>query len=727
MLAAALMLALCTAAAPPRVTVSALPLTEPMPPVDVPWEQREPVWQDRAPIVQLRDAAAPGLEATLRAAMDATQLMLHVVVRDAIHVNHQQGANIWDGDAIQLSIDGRGDGAPGLLARSDFCGEDDASLTVALTDSGPQGWVHVRGLPDVGGALSPPPRIQRDAPSRTTTYDIAIPWSALHTVAGAAPRIGLALQLNDTDGHGVTHRLRWGGGPAGTLQPGLLQALTLGAPPADYVAIEDSRHEVASDRGEAAMAQATLVLHTAAPMRLRMAFGTTRREIALPARPTLQRLAIRVRPPMSGGAPTPVDITIVDAQGRVRAGVVLQVHDVRGALAALQTTVARLLATAPPPLIARHLRTLVAIVEQAWSAAALHFVDNPQLARQVSASAQAVNASLTPGLTTPGPLWDDYLTGRRRLVLAFISPVDQTLQPYLVRLPTDFQAKPAGRAALLFLHGKGDPDLLHFVVSAQAARSADAAADAAVDAVVIAPWGRGNMGYVGVGETDVLDALEAASALLHLDPDRVALMGFSMGGAGAWSLALHRPDLWSAVAIHAGGTWLTSLGVGLGENARGLPLSIWHGDADGAVAVAEAYKMRDELLAHQITPLFTIAPGVGHVFAPATEARAIAWALAQSRQRPREFSYVADDFAHRGRNGVWLRRDTERQPFPRFQCRVTDHDVSIDSVGTVGLDVALGAEGLGFTEGEVRVIWNGKQVYQGAPRLLELGEGAGRR
>jgi dienelactone hydrolase len=36
----------------------------------------------------------------------------------------------------------------------------------------------------------------------------------------------------------------------------------------------------------------------------------------------------------------------------------------------------------------------------------------------------------------------------------------------------------------------------------------------------------------------------------HVDPDRIALMGFSMGGAGAWHLGAHYADRWAVV--HAG-------------------------------------------------------------------------------------------------------------------------------------------------------------------------------
>ena len=39
------------------------------------------------------------------------------------------------------------------------------------------------------------------------------------------------------------------------------------------------------------------------------------------------------------------------------------------------------------------------------------------------------------------------------------------------------------------------------------------------------------MGYKSAGEIDVLDAIEHTISEYPVDPDRIALMGFSMGGA----------------------------------------------------------------------------------------------------------------------------------------------------------------------------------------------------
>ena len=37
-----------------------------------------------------------------------------------------------------------------------------------------------------------------------------------------------------------------------------------------------------------------------------------------------------------------------------------------------------------------------------------------------------------------------------------------------------------------------------------------------------------------------------------IDVDRIVLYGFSMGGAGSWSIGAHYPDLWAVVQPGAG-------------------------------------------------------------------------------------------------------------------------------------------------------------------------------
>ena len=60
------------------------------------------------------------------------------------------------------------------------------------------------------------------------------------------------------------------------------------------------------------------------------------------------------------------------------------------------------------------------------------------------------------------------------------------------------------------------------------------------------------MGYKSAGEIDVLDAIEHTISEYPVDPDRIALMGFSMGGAGAWHIGAHYAQHFAVVHAGAG-------------------------------------------------------------------------------------------------------------------------------------------------------------------------------
>jgi len=50
-------------------------------------------------------------------------------------------------------------------------------------------------------------------------------------------------------------------------------------------------------------------------------------------------------------------------------------------------------------------------------------------------------------------------------------------------------------------------------------------------------------------EADIIDLVNYLEEVYHLDPQRVLLTGYSMGGIGAWHLAAHHQDRFSAALI----------------------------------------------------------------------------------------------------------------------------------------------------------------------------------
>ena len=72
------------------------------------------------------------------------------------------------------------------------------------------------------------------------------------------------------------------------------------------------------------------------------------------------------------------------------------------------------------------------------------------------------------------------------------------------------------------------------------------------DAFVLHPYGRYCNAFKFAGEVDVLEAIQAVREYYAIDPSRIAMRGFSMGGAGVWHLATHHADQWVCAAPGAG-------------------------------------------------------------------------------------------------------------------------------------------------------------------------------
>ena len=60
-------------------------------------------------------------------------------------------------------------------------------------------------------------------------------------------------------------------------------------------------------------------------------------------------------------------------------------------------------------------------------------------------------------------------------------------------------------------------------------------------------------GYRGSAERDVMDVIAEVRRDYAIDPDRIYLMGHSMGGYGTWSVAMAHPDVFAAIGPISGG------------------------------------------------------------------------------------------------------------------------------------------------------------------------------
>jgi pimeloyl-ACP methyl ester carboxylesterase len=132
--------------------------------------------------------------------------------------------------------------------------------------------------------------------------------------------------------------------------------------------------------------------------------------------------------------------------------------------------------------------------------------------------------------------------------LYFRSDADGSVQPYAVWLPKGFER--SRRYPLVAqLHG------LSFQETAAGHRPnfrglrAETWIDPDIPAIYVQCFGRPSSFYIGIGEADVLQTIAEAARRFPVDPERVYLMGHSMGGAGSYTVGLHYPDRFGALSL----------------------------------------------------------------------------------------------------------------------------------------------------------------------------------
>lgn len=136
------------------------------------------------------------------------------------------------------------------------------------------------------------------------------------------------------------------------------------------------------------------------------------------------------------------------------------------------------------------------------------------------------------------------------VVRGYVSKLDDSVQPYGMVVPASYTDRGPGRFRLdLWFHGRGETlTEVNFLRD----RAASPGTFTPADTLVLHPYGRWNNAFKLAGEVDVLEALASAKRRYRVDDDRIAVRGFSMGGAGAWHFAVHYPDQFFAANPGAG-------------------------------------------------------------------------------------------------------------------------------------------------------------------------------
>jgi pimeloyl-ACP methyl ester carboxylesterase len=134
-------------------------------------------------------------------------------------------------------------------------------------------------------------------------------------------------------------------------------------------------------------------------------------------------------------------------------------------------------------------------------------------------------------------------------VRGYRSKLDGSVQPYGVVTNQPNVISGFGLRADIWCRGRSEKGLeLQFID----ARMTNSDPTPSFGAVMIHPFGRYCNANKLAGEVDTLEVLEHAIDQYGFDRKRIAIRGFSMGGAAAWHLAVHYPDKWFAATPGAG-------------------------------------------------------------------------------------------------------------------------------------------------------------------------------
>src|SRR3954466_13313939 len=85
-----------------------------------------------------------------------------------------------------------------------------------------------------------------------------------------------------------------------------------------------------------------------------------------------------------------------------------------------------------------------------------------------------------------------------------------------------------------------------------------------------------------LSEQDVMNVLEIVRKEYNVDPDRIYLLGHSMGGGGTWHIGIKHPDLWAALAPISPATVRPATDL---KKIKHIPVILVQGDKDMLVRV----------------------------------------------------------------------------------------------------------------------------------------------
>jgi len=192
------------------------------------------------------------------------------------------------------------------------------------------------------------------------------------------------------------------------------------------------------------------------------------------------------------------------------------------------------------------------------------------------------------------------------------------IMPYRVYVPTKYK-RGTPTPLVVALHGLGvNEDSLFDNYQSVAPRLAEQ-----YGFLLVAPLGFRVDGFYGarlmagadpaaarraeLSEQDVMQVVKLIQADYSVDPDRMYLIGHSMGAIGTWALAAKYPEMWAAVAPFSGVGAPATV-----ARMKHIPEFVVHGDNDATVNVNGSRAMVEEMKKLGVDVTYIEVPGGSH-------------------------------------------------------------------------------------------------------------------
>lgn len=278
------------------------------------------------------------------------------------------------------------------------------------------------------------------------------------------------------------------------------------------------------------------------------------------------------------------------------------------------------------------------------------------------------------------------------VVRAYRSKIDDSVQPYGLVIPASYSPKSSHHYRLdCWFHGRGEQlSELNFIND----RSHNPGEFTPPDTIVLHLYGRYCNGSRFAGETDFWEALAATQREYPIDPDRIVVRGFSLGGAACWHITTHYAAHWAAAAPGAGFSetadflkvfqheelrptdweqklWRMYDSTSHALNTAMVPLVAYSGEVDSQRQAAQA--MEKAMAAEGLELTHLIGPKTGHQYEPTTKLelnRRIDQLAARGRVRvPRDVHFVTHTLRYH--EMAWVHLEELEQHWE--QARVNGH------------------------------------------------------